>query len=84
MSETILPQSYGYGYVVGLGALFAGLMCGITYILAKYLNQVKNSERFTTASRNVGAGLIASAVSFVSFQNDQLLILLTSQIKVCQ
>lgn len=68
MTETILPQSYGYGYVVGLGALFAGLMCSITFILAKYLNQVQNSERFTTASRNVGAGLIASAVSSCAFK----------------
>ncbi len=62
MTETILGQSYGYGFVVGLGAAFAIIMCGITYVLAKFLNQIQNSERFTTASRNVGSGLISSAV----------------------
>jgi len=62
MTETILSQSYGYGFVVGLGAAFAVIMCGITYALAKYLNQIQNSEMFSTASRNVGSGLISSAV----------------------
>lgn len=58
----ILPQAVGYGYIVGLGAAFALMMCGITYILSKYMNQHQNSEHFTTASRTVRSGLISSAV----------------------
>ncbi len=82
-SATILSQSYGYGFVVGLGAAFAIVMCGITYVLAKYLNQVQNSERFTTASRNVGSGLISSAVvsSWVSAIVNIDTVLLTNTMK---
>lgn len=61
MPEYILEQRYGYGFAVGLGALFAIMMIGITRLLAKYLGQTQNSERFSTASRSVNAGLIASA-----------------------
>lgn len=59
--DPILGQSYGYGFAVGLGAAFALLMVFITKVLAKYMGQVQNSERFTTASRSVKAGLISSA-----------------------
>ncbi|KAG7901082.1 hypothetical protein KL907_004527 [Ogataea polymorpha] len=61
MTTPILEQSYGYGFVLGIGAAFALLMSLITRVLSKYLGQVQNSERFTTASRNVGSGLIASS-----------------------
>lgn len=57
----ILSQGYGYGYAVGLGAAFAILMAVLTKILARFMGQVQNSERFSTASRNVGSGLIASS-----------------------
>ncbi|PSK37215.1 hypothetical protein C7M61_003642 [Candidozyma pseudohaemuli] len=57
----ILPQSYGYGFSVGLGAAFAVIMVFITKMLAKYMGQHQNSERFTTAARNVKSGLISSA-----------------------
>lgn len=57
----ILDQGYGYGFAVGLGAGFALLMALITRVLSKYLGQKQNSERFSTASRNVGSGLIASS-----------------------
>ncbi|KAH3675366.1 hypothetical protein OGATHE_001706 [Ogataea polymorpha] len=61
MTTPILEQSYGYGFVLGIGAAFALLMSLITRVLSKYLGQVQNSERFTTASRSVGSGLIASS-----------------------
>lgn len=57
----ILSQGYGYGYAVGLGAVFAIVMALLTRILARFMGQVQNSERFSTASRNVGSGLIASS-----------------------
>ncbi|GAV54274.1 hypothetical protein ZYGR_0AK07770 [Zygosaccharomyces rouxii] len=59
--EPILSQSYGYGFAIGLGTAFALLMAVISRLLSKYAGQVQNSERFSTASRNVGAGLIASS-----------------------
>ncbi|GCF01624.1 hypothetical protein ZYGM_000411 [Zygosaccharomyces mellis] len=59
--EPILSQGYGYGFAVGLGAAFALLMAVISNLLSRYAGQVQNSERFSTASRNVGAGLIASS-----------------------
>ena len=59
--EPILSQAYGYGFAVGLGAAFALLMVVITRVLASYLGQVQNSERFSTASRSVKSGLIASS-----------------------
>lgn len=61
MGDYILEQRYGYGFAVGLGALFAIMMITITKLLSKYMGQVQNSERFSTASRSVNAGLIASA-----------------------
>lgn len=59
--EPILSQGYGYGFALGLGAGFALLMVVITKVLSIYLGQVQNSERFSTASRNVKSGLIASS-----------------------
>ncbi|KAG0675784.1 putative urea active transporter 2 [Pichia californica] len=59
--EPILGQGYGYGFAVGLGAAFALLMAFITKILSRFMGQVQNSERFSTASRNVSSGLIASS-----------------------
>lgn len=59
--EPILSLGYGYGFAVGIGAGFALLMALITKVLSIYLGQVQNSERFSTASRNVKSGLIASS-----------------------
>lgn len=61
MSDPILSQSYGYGFAIGLGAAFALIMALITRVLSRFLGQVQNSERFSTASRNVKAGLISSS-----------------------
>ena len=60
-TEPILSQGYGYGFALGLGAAFALLMTLLTRVLSKFMGQVQNSERFSTASRNVGSGLIASS-----------------------
>ncbi|CUS24971.1 LAQU0S23e00144g1_1 [Lachancea quebecensis] len=59
--EPILSQGYGYGFALGVGAGFALLMVIISKLLSKYMGQVQNSERFSTASRNVESGLIASS-----------------------
>lgn len=59
--EPILSQGYGYGFALGLGAAFAILMLSITKVLDVYLGQKQNSERFSTASRSVKSGLIASS-----------------------
>ncbi|SCU98964.1 LANO_0F00320g1_1 [Lachancea nothofagi CBS 11611] len=61
MVEHILSQGYGYGFAVGVGAGFAILMVIISTLLSKYMGQVQTSERFSTASRNVSSGLIASS-----------------------
>lgn len=61
MLEPILSQGYGYGFALGIGAAFALLMSVITKVLSSFLGQVQNSERFSTASRNVRSGLIASS-----------------------
>ena len=61
MAESLLNEGYGYGFVLGLGAAFALIMSIITKVLSKYGGQVQNSERFSTASRNVNSGLIASS-----------------------
>ena len=59
--QPILSQGYGYGFALGLGALFALLMAIITKVLSRFMGQTQNSERFSTASRNVNSGLIASS-----------------------
>ena len=60
-TEHILGQGYGYGFALGVGAAFALLMAVLTRILSRFMGQVQNSERFSTASRNVNSGLIASS-----------------------
>lgn len=59
--QPILSQGYGYGFALGIGAAFALLMATLTQILSRFMGQVQNSERFSTASRNVSSGLIASS-----------------------
>ncbi|PPQ69730.1 hypothetical protein CVT24_001316 [Panaeolus cyanescens] len=63
MSETVLPQGAGYGVVVGIGLFFSAFMIGITAIQARYTAfSPKNSEEFTSASRSIKPGLIASGI----------------------
>ncbi|KAF8417200.1 Sodium:solute symporter family-domain-containing protein [Tirmania nivea] len=60
--EPPLSQGFGYGIVLGLGAVFAGGMILITWLLKRYQNEVQTSEMFSTAGRTVKTGLVASAV----------------------
>lgn len=59
--EYILDQGYGYGFALGIGAAFALLMMAISKLLSVYSGEVQSSERFSTASRSVKSGLIASS-----------------------
>ncbi|KAK7457086.1 hypothetical protein VKT23_010387 [Stygiomarasmius scandens] len=59
----ILPQGAGYGVVVGIGLFFSAFMLGLTAIQARYTAfSPKNSEEFSSASRSVKPGLIASGI----------------------
>ncbi|CUA74441.1 Urea-proton symporter DUR3 [Rhizoctonia solani] len=66
MSEsvsTVLPQGAGYGVVVGIGLFFSAFMLGLTWIQARYTGfSPNNSEEFSSASRSVKPGLIASGI----------------------
>ncbi|PPQ88172.1 hypothetical protein CVT25_005137 [Psilocybe cyanescens] len=64
MSDTtVLPQGAGYGVVVGIGLFFSAFMLCITAIQARYTAfSPKNSEEFTSASRSIKPGLIASGI----------------------
>ncbi|CAK7891818.1 urea active transporter [[Candida] anglica] len=61
MEDFILGQGYGYGFALGIGAGFALLMVVISNLLSRYMGEVQSSERFSTASRSVKSGLIASS-----------------------
>ncbi|KAI6129366.1 urea transporter [Pisolithus croceorrhizus] len=63
MSDQVLPQSAGYGVVVGIGLFFSAFMLGLTAMQARYTGvSPKDSEEFTSASRSVKPGLIASGI----------------------
>ncbi|KAH8813225.1 urea active transporter-like protein [Xylogone sp. PMI_703] len=57
-----LNHGWGYGIVLGLGALFAFGMILVTWILKRYNHELQTSEMFSTAGRTVKSGLVASAV----------------------
>ncbi|KAL4887682.1 Sodium:solute symporter family-domain-containing protein [Aspergillus karnatakaensis] len=58
-----LPQSAGYGVVVGLGVAFALGMVWTTHLLKKTFNENANStETFMVANRTIGTGLTSCAV----------------------
>lgn len=59
----MLGQGAGYGILVGVGALFAVMIVGVTRLSHRYLNENENStENFMVAGRKVGVGLTSSAV----------------------
>ncbi|KDQ15297.1 hypothetical protein BOTBODRAFT_174141 [Botryobasidium botryosum FD-172 SS1] len=72
MSEAmppVLPQGAGYGVVntelnvVGIGLFFSALMLGLTWMQSRYTAfSPSNSEEFSSASRSVKSGLIASGI----------------------
>ncbi|EIW75773.1 urea transporter [Coniophora puteana RWD-64-598 SS2] len=62
-SAEVLPQGAGYGVVIGIGLFFSAFMVLLTAIQARYTGySPKNSEEFTSASRSVKPGLIASGI----------------------
>ncbi|KAK7062641.1 hypothetical protein VNI00_000129 [Paramarasmius palmivorus] len=62
-ASQVLPQGAGYGVVVGIGLFFSVFMLGLTAIQARYTAfSPKNSEEFSSASRSVKPGLIASGI----------------------
>lgn len=62
-NEPVLPQGAGYGVVVGIGLFFSVFMVTLTGIQARYTAySPKNTEEFSSASRSVKPGLIASGI----------------------
>ncbi|KAL2063304.1 hypothetical protein VTL71DRAFT_5109 [Oculimacula yallundae] len=57
-----LSVGWGYGIVLGLGAVFALGMILVTWVLKRYNHELQTSEMFSTAGRTVKSGLVASAV----------------------
>ncbi|KAI5966528.1 uncharacterized protein KGF55_000837 [Candida pseudojiufengensis] len=57
-----LPQSAGYGVLMGFGAVLAIGMCLTTFMLRRYNKEIITSEEFATAGRSVKTGLISAAV----------------------
>lgn len=58
----IFDKGTGYGIIIGVGALFALGMATLSWLLARYNNEVQDSEMLSTAKRSIKTGLIASAV----------------------
>ncbi|KAJ3572021.1 hypothetical protein NP233_g3366 [Leucocoprinus birnbaumii] len=59
----VLPQGAGYGVVIGIGLFFSAFMIGLTALQTRYTAfSPKDSEEFSTASRSVKPGLIASGI----------------------
>ncbi|KIM98023.1 hypothetical protein OIDMADRAFT_83017, partial [Oidiodendron maius Zn] len=58
-----LNVGWGYGVVLGIGALFALGMILVTWILKRYNHELQTSEMFSTAGRTVKSGLVASATT---------------------
>ncbi|KAG8750494.1 hypothetical protein FRC12_012866 [Ceratobasidium sp. 428] len=62
-ASTVLPQGAGYGVVVGIGLFFSAFMLSLTWIQARYTGfSPSNSEEFSSASRSIKPGLIASGI----------------------
>ncbi|KAG8710710.1 hypothetical protein FRC08_016815 [Ceratobasidium sp. 394] len=62
-ASTVLPQGAGYGVVVGIGLFFSAFMLCLTWIQARYTGfSPSNSEEFSSASRSIKPGLIASGI----------------------
>ncbi|WVW85901.1 hypothetical protein I302_107939 [Kwoniella bestiolae CBS 10118] len=59
----LLSQATGYGVVVGLGAAFAVLMIGFTYLQRRFTRfDTNNASEFATASRSIKPGLICAGI----------------------
>ncbi|EST05562.1 Sodium/solute symporter [Kalmanozyma brasiliensis GHG001] len=62
MAVPPLSQGAGYGVVIGLGALFAIVVVGISRSLVRYAGISRDAEEFSVARRSLGTGLTAAAV----------------------
>ncbi|CDZ98323.1 urea transporter [Phaffia rhodozyma] len=64
MSDTpVLSQGVGYGIVCGMGLFFSACMMGITFMQRRYTSTASESaEEFSSASRSVKPGLIATGI----------------------
>jgi len=58
----VLDESIGWFIVVGLGAIFAGVISAEIKMEEKYLGHVQSSEWFNTAGRIIKTGLTAAAI----------------------
>ena len=59
----LVPQSTGYGLLIGLGVGFCGVILVALKVQKAYLSEDSGtSEMFMVANRSVGTGLTASAV----------------------
>ncbi|KAG1870284.1 urea transporter [Suillus subluteus] len=64
-TSEVLPQGAGYGVgeYPGIGLFFSAFMVGLTAMQARYTGvSPKDSEEFSSASRSVKPGLIASGI----------------------
>ncbi|KAJ7819577.1 solute symporter family transporter [Mycena olivaceomarginata] len=63
-SAPVLSPAVGYGIVLGMGLGFAVLMLGITTLTTRYSahSASESSEEYTSASRSLKPGLIASGI----------------------
>ncbi|KAF8057401.1 urea transporter [Lyophyllum atratum] len=64
MASSVLPQGAGYGVVhIGIGLFFSAFMLFLTALQARYTPfNPSNTEEFSSASRSVKPGLIASGI----------------------
>ncbi|KAM0753500.1 solute symporter family transporter [Meredithblackwellia eburnea MCA 4105] len=61
--STVLTPGDGYGIVAGLGLGFAAIMIVISFITNRYTkHSLSSSEEFTSASRSLNPGLLASGI----------------------
>lgn len=62
-SAQVLPPSAGWAVVISLGIGFSVIMLCISFLLERYSNiSIKDNEEFTSASRSVKSGLVASSI----------------------
>lgn len=61
-THTALPQGAGWAVVVGMGLFFSVLMLTITRLQTRYTPYVLSADEFSSASRSVKPGLVASGI----------------------
>ncbi|KZV72202.1 Na+/solute symporter [Peniophora sp. CONT] len=61
--KPLLPQSVGYGVVIGVGFFFAALMLCLTFLQSRFSGiSPSKAEEFSTASRSVKPGLVCCGI----------------------